>query len=486
MKTTEIVTRIKRANAGELLDPVLADQLESRYRAIDWEGLERHGYSKKGDYCFIYSYPPVRSLKEIDSSEIFARSVWEPAAPRLNVYLHIPYCSGICSYCYFAKVVDSSHAPVKKDDYIELLIWELQDKYERYNPDSVIDTVHFGGGTPSILEPRQIQRIMRYLRSLNLASDAEITWECAPETICDDVDKLRLMRDEGVNRINLGVESLEDEVLRLMARRHTADETRRAFENLRRVGFDNVAADLIYAVPGQTIASWSSTLRKIAALRPESISCYRLRTHPMKAISKMTADVYTGYVDGLKQQLAHSIMLEGAGYLRVSSQKYAARAETINRQTELKRAVSGNQLLSAGCGAYGYLNSTFYWNTKSLDEYGRAAVERRHPTWIGQRLGPDEIMRKAMVLGMHVSAGVDLDEVQRKFDVDPSRLFAAEIAEACELGLLRLDGSRVRPTDLGYFFGDELSVKFYSPAVREQLDGLGMKYGMFWERDRYA
>ena len=97
------------------------------------------------------------------------------------MYLHIPYCSGICSYCYFAKVVDNGNAPVDKDEYIELLIREIDDKLERYNPDATIGTVHFGGGTPSILEERQIKRIMGYVHSLKVKDNLEVTFECAPE-----------------------------------------------------------------------------------------------------------------------------------------------------------------------------------------------------------------------------------------------------------------------------------------------------------------
>lgn len=484
-RAAELVQSIKTDGRALAISGELRGRIEARYAAIDWDGLAAAGYDKRGDYCFIYSYPPVRTLEELPTERIFAPSQWERPGGALSMYLHIPYCTGICSYCYFAKVGDNAHAPIGKDDYVELLIWELREKLARYDSSASITTIHFGGGTPSVLEPRQLKRILGYLETLNLSSDVEITLECAPETICDDLGKLKLMRALGVNRINLGVESFDDRMLKLMGRRHDSDATLRAYANVRAAGFDNVATDLIYAVPGESLASWVDTVERALALEPESISCYRLRTHPMKAITRFERDI-AGYEEGLRMQLAHGLLFDDAGYVRVSSQKYARRPETINRHTEQKRGVSENQLLSAGCGAYGFLNATFYWNTKSLALYGAHVRKGRHPTWIGRQLDKQDLMRKTWVLGFHTSRGIDTARFREHFGVDATQDVADELAQARALGLLEEHADRVQPTELGYFFGDELSVRFYSPPVRERLAALGMKYGMFWERDRYA
>lgn len=483
---SELRRRVQEDNAQIPLDPVVGAAVDRAYREVDWDRLSAAGFDKHGDYCFIYSYPPVRTLTEMPHDAMFRPSELEPAAEVLNMYLHIPYCSGICSYCYFAKVVDNGNAPVDKDEYIDLLIWEIGEKLRRYNPDARIGTVHFGGGTPSILEERQIKKIMAYLRSLAAVDTLEVTFECAPETVHANLDKLLVLKDNGVNRINLGVESLDDRVLKIMARRHGADMTLRSLENIRKAGFDNVNVDLIYALPGQSLASWVETMRAIAAWKLESVSVYRLRQHPMKRISKLEESLYPPYEETLRMQLAHGVIMRDAGYLRVQSHKYALREEKMQQQTERKRGVSNTQLLSAGCGSYGFLNSTFYWNTKSLGEWGARVRAGEHPTWVGQTLDRDELMRKSFVLGVHTSSGVSRTEFATKFGVDPLDAFGPEIREAQALGLFEVDAAAVRPTELGYFFGDELSVRFYSPRVRAQLDALGMKYGMFFEQDRYA
>lgn len=482
----ELRRRVQEDNAHLTLDPAVGAAIEEVYQRIDWSGLSARGFDKHGDYCFIYSYPPVRTLTAMPPDGIFERSADEPPAQTLNMYLHIPYCSGICSYCYFAKVVDNGNAPVSKDEYIDLLIWEIDDKLSRYNPDATIGTVHFGGGTPSILEPRQIEKIMEYLHSLNVTDSLEVTFECAPETVHANLDKLTVLRDNGVNRINLGVESLDDRVLKIMARRHGADMTLRSLENIRAAGFDNLNVDLIYALPGQSLASWAQTLKEIIRWDLESVSVYRLRQHPMKRISKLEEYLYPAYEDTLRMQIAHGVMMRDAGYLRVQSHKYARAAEKMQQQTERKRGLGDTQLLSAGAGAYGFLNSTFYWNTKSLGEWGARVRRQEHPTWMGQQLDRDGLMRKAFVLGVHTSGGVPRQGFERKFGVDPLDVFGPEIQEAQQLGLFTVGPDAIRPTELGYFFGDELSVRFYSPQIRAQLDALGMKYGMFFEQDRYA
>jgi oxygen-independent coproporphyrinogen-3 oxidase len=482
----ELRRQVKQDNDNMVLDAETEERVDAAYREIDWAGLASDGFDKNGDYCFIYSYPPVRTLKPIRSDEMFDASPLEPKSDSLNMYLHIPYCSGICSYCYFAKVVDNGKSEVLKDEYIDLLIWEIADKLERYNPDARISTVHFGGGTPSILEPHQVKKIMDFLHTLRTDDGMEVTFECAPETVHDNLDKLRVLMDNGVTRVNLGVESLDDRVLKIMARRHGADMTRRALDNIRKVGFDNVNVDLIYALPGQSLASWVQTMREICSWRLESVSVYRLRQHPMKRISKLEQDLYPSYEDGLRMQLAHGLVMGDGDYLRVQSHKYAIAQQKIQQQTERKRGVSQTQLLSAGCGSYGFLNSTFYWNTKSLGEWGAAVRDRKHPTWVGETLDLEGTMRKSMVLGVHTSQGISRTEFVEKFGRDPLDVFGAEIAKAERLGLFAVTDDAIRPTELGYFFGDELSVMFYSPAIRGELDALGMKYGMFFEQDRYA
>ncbi|WFU04542.1 coproporphyrinogen-III oxidase family protein (plasmid) [Rhizobium sp. CB3171] len=462
------------------------NRVEETFSKWDWQGLEAEGFHKKQDYAFIYSYPPVRTLDPIDQSELFQKSRFGGLNGPINLYVHIPYCTGICSYCYFAKVVDSDRAPILRSDYPEYIRRELSMILDQDGGSPFIQTVHFGGGTPSTLNRDELSHILETIRRCKMSEEAEITLECAPETLVADPDKVRMFIDSGINRFNLGVESLDDDVLKIMGRRHGADQTMRAMEILFEAGVNNLNVDVIYALPGQNLASWIDTLYRLESAGVHSISNYRLRQHPLKAISKLQADLYPSYEEGLKMQLAHGIVMDDAGFIRSSSHKYARGEKKLQRQVELKRGVGHNQLLSLGCGAYGFINDTFYWNTKSLNEYRDAISAGKLPIWIGKRLTPLDLQCKAMVQGMHTNAGVPIQGFANKFEVEPQDNFGAEIDRMVSLSLLEITDGHIRPTETGRFFADEISTNFYSGDVKARLSTVGMRYGMLFEADKYV
>ena len=462
------------------------ERVEDEYRTWNWAELAAEGFHKKDDYSFIYSYPPVRTLDPIDQSVMFERSPFGGLDGPANMYLHIPYCTGICSYCYFAKVVDSDKAPIQRQNYPEYLRRELNQMLELDGSRPRIQTVHFGGGTPSTLNEKELRHIMETIHICDVDAGAEVTLECAPETLLTDPDKAKMLRDCGVNRFNLGVESLDDEVLRIMGRRHSAEETMRAMDILLEAGVDNLNVDVIYDLPGQNLASWVDTLHRLERAGVHSISNYRLRKHPRKAISKLSADLYPPHEEGLKMQLAHGLVMKDADFIRSSSHKYARTQEKLQRQVELKRSVGHNQLLSLGCGAYGFINDTFYWNTKSLNEYRDAIDDGKMPIWMGKRLTALDLQCKAMVQGMHTNPGVPIEGFVNKFGISPQQNFGAEIGRLTTLGLVEQVNNHIRPTERGRFFADEISLCFYAPEVKERLAAVGMRYGMLFEADRYV
>jgi oxygen-independent coproporphyrinogen III oxidase len=464
----------------------VVERVEDEFAGTDWASLEAEGFQKKQDYAFIYSYPPVRTLEPIDETELFVKSNHGGLSGPINMYVHIPYCTGICSYCYFAKVVDSEKAPILRRDYPEYLRREFNMIMERDGCSPVIQTVHFGGGTPSTLNKVEFNHVMETLHQCEIQVGAEFTLECAPETLVADPDKVKMFQDAGVNRFNLGVESLDDDVLKIMGRRHGSDETFRAMEILQNAGVDNLNVDVIYALPGQNLASWIDTLYKLERQGVESISNYRLRLHPLKAISKLPGTLYPSYVEGLKMQIAHGVVMRDAGFIRSSSHKYARTRRNLQQQVEAKRGIGSNQLLSIGCGAYGFMNDTFYWNTKSLNDYRDSINSNKLPIWIGRRLSHLDMQCKAMVQGMHTNAGVSIDLFTQKFGMSPLVNFADEIRRMTSLSLLETVDGYIRPTEKGRFFADEISTNFYSLEVRDKLSAIGMRYGMLFEADKYV
>jgi oxygen-independent coproporphyrinogen-3 oxidase len=470
---------------NEYLQSVL-DRTDREFERWDWRSLSERGFSKAEDYCFIYSYPPVRTLPAFQEELLHETGSFGNLTEECSLYIHIPYCTAICSYCYFAKTVDKG-APVPRAEYPKILAQELAIHLERAGFTPSIGSIHFGGGTPSLLSEVELNSIMDMLRrKLNIKPDAEITLECAPETIVSQPSRLGYFRAAGINRLNLGVESLDDTVLRKMGRRHGAKAALDALDLMFKADYDNINVDVIYGLPGQSLQSWIATLKLLERRGVHSLSAYRLRKHPKKAISRLQISAYPDYDESIKMQIAHGIVLSDAGFIRSSSHKYARGEEKLQKQVEEKRGVGKSQLLSIGCGAYGFVNDNFYWNTKSLVDYAKIVRSGKLPVWIGQTLTKQELMRKAMVTGMHTNKGISVPDFKTRFNADPREVFSAEISGISDDGVLAINDRYITPTEIGRFFSDELSVKFYSPDVREKLNSLGMKYGMFFESDRYA
>lgn len=187
--------------------------------------------------------------------------------PVTSLYVHVPFCAHKCEYCAFFSEASNG---AQIECYVQALLREL----DLVAPDLKPETIFFGGGTPSILSLNQWEQILTRLRDHKLASAAEWTVECNPATV--SADKAKLLRDGGVNRISMGVQSLDENLLERLGRVHSRDMVFRSFDTLRRAGFDNLNVDLMFAIPGQTMAIWRETLAEATALGSEHLSCYEV------------------------------------------------------------------------------------------------------------------------------------------------------------------------------------------------------------------
>lgn len=196
---------------------------------------------------------------------------------KTGIYIHIPFCLRKCPYCDFYSV--AAHDNDLRKDFVGALIKEIQASGRKYgkNSDSPMtaDTIYFGGGTPSLLEPEEIQVILAGIRdNFAIEKDAEISLECNPATA--DEEKLKDFRRAGVNRISIGAQSFDDEVLKTLGRLHDVQEIIEAVDLARKAGFDNISLDLMFAIPGQTEKIWEETLKQALSLNPQHISFYSL------------------------------------------------------------------------------------------------------------------------------------------------------------------------------------------------------------------
>ncbi len=378
----------------------------------------------------------------------------------IGLYLHIPFCGSICNYCNFNRgLLDEA----LKERYINALVREIDRAAE---PDTPADTIFFGGGTPSLLAPVEVGRaIDACRRSFHLAGDAEVTLEANPETVTEA--SLAGYRAAGVNRLSFGVQSFDEGELTRLGRRHSADTARRAIRAARRAGFDNVSLDLMMWLPGQSVASWLSSVEALIAEAPDHASLYLLELYPNAPLREEMArsgwslapddDAAEMYLRGLEA-------LEGAGYEQYEISNVARPGRSSRHN--LKYWQDG-AWLGFGCGAHSTRSGARWRNVSATMDYadriesGASVVAER------RTLAGEEPLEDALFTGLRLVAGVDLRKILRKYGVDVWDKYGSALAPFVDAGLLRHDPRRrLALTRQGMLLANEVMAVFISGTVR--------------------
>lgn len=372
----------------------------------------------------------------------------------LGIYIHIPFCSIRCSYCDFPTVAGADD---RIDPYLAALTREIAD----FQPDlpTAVDTVFFGGGTPSRLAPARIAGLVDLLRHrFDLASDAEITIEANPETL--DVGCLEGYRGAGITRVSVGVQSLDDGVLARTGRAHDAARAQRAVREVREVGFEDLSVDLICGLPGEDLAGWERTLMRIVEMEPDHISVYLLESDKDTPLAR---GIRSGRVaapddDALAEAYeTTAASLERAGYDGYEISNFARAG---HRSRHNLKYWTDAPFAGFGNGAHGYVHGERRSNRRDLHAYladvaaGRSPVERREP-WEARRR-----LEEALFLGLRLREGVDLFDLERRYGIDPWTTWGDAWTRASDAEILERDGTRVRLTPRGRLRSNELFAEF--------------------------
>ena len=369
---------------------------------------------------------------------------WSPSRRGpLGVYLHIPFCRQRCSYCSFNT---GPYHPAAMDRFHSALLDEIDLVGEAaWAGDVTIGTVFFGGGTPSLLEPIELETILDRLRKrFPLDPGAEVTVECNPESLTRA--KAEGYRLAGVNRLSLGVQSLDDELLVRLGRLHSSDDARRAFDAARSAGVDNVSLDLMYGLPGQDVARWESTVRGVLAWRPEHLSAYALTLDEGSRWAGEGVAGLPGEETVTAQYWALARMAREAGYEHYEISNYARRGFRSRHNQVYWRA---EEYLALGPGACGFLGDVRYGNVKPVERYCTALEAGGLPLGTHEVLTPAQRKAEKVILGLRLSDGVPLAWLE---DARPL------VETWASLGLLEVAGDRCRLTEAGFLLSDSLFV----------------------------
>ena len=377
----------------------------------------------------------------------------------LGLYVHIPFCSAICNYCNFNRGLFDAAVKAR---YVDALIAEIRTAAP--SPESRVasplaDTIFFGGGTPSLLEPDEVARIVRACEDgFGVAADREVTLEANPESVSPS--RLASYRAAGVNRVSFGVQSFRDEELRRLSRLHTVERARAAVAEARAAGFDNISVDLMMWLPEQSVAHWLASVDAAIAVGPDHISLYLLEVYPNAPLKDEMArgrwslapdeDAATMYVESMER-------LEAAGYRQYEISN-VARPGRRSRHN-LKYWMDG-EWVGFGCGAHSTRAGVRSRNVASTDEYIRRVECGQPPTADLHPMTPDERLGDALFTGLRLSDGVDLDAIGQRYGVDVWARFGPDLAPFVEAGYLEHGARRLRLTRPGMLVANEVMAVF--------------------------
>ncbi|HEU4687176.1 MAG TPA: radical SAM family heme chaperone HemW [Vicinamibacterales bacterium] len=376
----------------------------------------------------------------------------------LGLYVHIPFCSAICNYCNFNRGLFDADL---KQRYIGALLAEIASKGDG----SGADTIFFGGGTPSLLEPAEVQSVIDACRvSFDVTTDAEVTLEANPETVTHE--RLRAFRAAGVNRLSFGVQSFRDDELRRLSRLHSAARAREAFEMARDAGFDNVSLDLMMWLPQQSVVEWLTSVDSLIALGPDHASLYLLEIYPNAPLRDTMARSKWSLApddDAAEMYLGAMSRLDDAGYVQYEISNVSRPG--LESRHNLKYWTDG-EWLGFGCGAHTTRRGVREKNVAATEDY-ISAVRTGRPVGTERRvLSVQERFEEAVFTGLRLSHGVSVDAVRSRYGVDVWEQYGEELRPFVDQHLLIYDGGALRLTREGMLLANEVMTVFIGPPVR--------------------
>jgi oxygen-independent coproporphyrinogen-3 oxidase len=368
-----------------------------------------------------------------------------------GLYIHIPFCLSKCGYCSFYSI--------KAINVIPAFLSALKQEMELYdNLFPPFDTIYIGGGTPSLLTTNQLAEIFIAINKFyKIESPTEITIEVNPGDV--SADYFQSLRSLGINRLNIGIQSFNDNLLKFLSRRHSAKDAVATIDDARRAGFVNIGIDLIYGVYHQDIKLWKKTLQNVLTFAPEHISCYQLSLEDKTPLYKKYS------TEGIKlpkeeQQvnffLVTSEELEKAGYIHYEVSNFA-RKENLKSKHNIKYW-QHVPYLGLGPAAHSFLNNKRWWNKPSVKNYLREIDQGKMPLENTEELSIEQLQLEALFLSLRTKAGVDLERYKTKYGADLLADKKIIIDELVKNKLVELKNGFLMPTRSGMAVADSLAL----------------------------
>jgi putative oxygen-independent coproporphyrinogen III oxidase len=385
-------------------------------------------------------------------------------APRVaNLYVHVPFCAHKCAYCAFYSEASSGELINR---YVSALIREMEIVASDLKP----RTIFFGGGTPSLLNLRQWEKILRAMEKLNLLGAEEFSVECNPATV--SADKAKLLRDFGVNRISMGVQSLDEKLLERLGRIHSREMVFKSFDILRHAGFENLNLDLMFAIPGQTMEIWRATLREAIAMQSEHLSSYEViyedDTPLFHQLQAGEFSVDENLACEMYEELISSATRAGFQQYEIAN---FARNKTFNFQPSTFNVPfyacqhninywRGGNFYGLGPSATGCVRGARSKNWSNTQLYCEQLEKGKRAIESSEELSPLKRAGETAAFGLRMNSGWPFAEFQRATSFDLQNEWAAEMEQLTERGWGKISSENFQLTPQGLRFADSAAELF--------------------------
>ncbi|RMG02701.1 MAG: radical SAM family heme chaperone HemW [Acidobacteria bacterium] len=373
-----------------------------------------------------------------------------------GVYVHIPFCISRCSYCDFATEIYRDPAFV--DRYVKAVCSEIYTA--RLNSSSrqhQINTIYFGGGTPSLLSPNQLEQILNAVdnRFVLDESNLEITLEINPATV--SAERLRDFRSLGINRASFGVQTFNERLLKTLSRRHTAEDALQTFRLLRASGYDNVSLDLIVGLPRQTLRGWQADIQKALNLRPEHLSLYILEVHENTPLAQQISSGRQPPPDDSLTAKMYELIIEklsSAGYQQYEISNFSLPGFQSKHNLKYWKCLP---VFGFGVSAFSFCDTERWSNERNTARYVELIENGRSPVVFREQVN---LASEYAFLGLRLSEGIQLSEYKRRFGFALEEKFSAEIEQFQNLGLIEIRDGYLRLTSKGFLYSNEVFAIF--------------------------
>lgn len=362
----------------------------------------------------------------------------------IALYIHVPFCERKCNYCDFSSYSGKNHLI---DEYIEALKKEII-LYKNTLNNYKVNTVFFGGGTPSILTGKQINEIMNLLvKYFNIDDKAEISMEANPGTL--SYDKLKAYYESGVNRLSIGLQACQKELLKTLGRIHSFEDYTKNLEDARKVGFLNINTDLMFSLPGQSFKDWEKTLEQIVSLDIPHISAYGL------IVEEETP--FYNWVENKKiilpdEEIELKMYHHTINYLKEKGYEHYEISNFAKPEFQCKHNLiywHNKPYIGLGSGAHSYFNKKRFSNVKGIEEYINLLSQNKAPLDDEIILSTKDEISETMFLGLRTTKGVSVEDFIQRFNTSPFEVYNEEFNKLRKQGLLCWDEKYIKLTSKG-------------------------------------